>query len=89
MKQFLICTFLLNSLFLFAQNSQLRDSIEQPKYDTTSIEIQLRSTNSFYFCNKLYKIPDDCPFGKATNCCTYDTRVTNDKRQSQFGTLNC
>ena len=44
--------------FSFAQQKIDTNIIEEPRYDTTSIDI--KSTNSFYFCSKLYKIPRDC-----------------------------
>jgi len=63
------------------------NSIEQPKYDTTYIEI--RSTNSFSFCSRLFKIPRDCNKKNESNCCSFSSEVHLHQKLPLAGQLGC
>jgi hypothetical protein len=73
--------------FSFAQQKIDTNIIEEPSYDTTSIEI--KSTNSFYFCLKLYKIPRDCDKGDQSNCCSFSSQVFPGYKALSTGQLGC
>ena len=73
--------------FSFAQQKNDTNLIEEPRYDTTSIEIQ--STNSFYFCSRLYKIPRDCDKEDQSNCCSFSSEVYLDQKLPFMGQLGC
>lgn len=73
--------------FLLSQQTKDKDLIEEPKYDTTSIDIQ--STNSFYFCSKLYKIPRDCDKEDQSNCCSYSGQIFSNQKVPVTGQLGC
>ena len=93
MKYLLVLTLFLKSTFSFGQKTALAETIEQPVYDTTSVDMQLKSINSFYFGNKLYKIPAGCNEGIDSSCCTFDTRISKSHyrpyREDRSGNLNC
>lgn len=82
-------------VIIIKTNIASSDTTEQPAYDTTSIQIGIRSINSFYFCSKLYKIPADCPFGDRSHCCTFESNISKTipaytaKSTIQNGMLNC
>ena len=84
-----IAFFLLCSNILFAQNKIKNDSIEKPKYDTSYVDYELVSRNSFYFCNKLYKIPVGCMDSVSYPCCDFRSHTNNRDREIKFGILNC
>src|SRR6187401_3066562 len=73
--------------FSFAQQKIDTNIIEEPRYDTTSIEI--KSTNSFYFCSKLYKIPRDCEKEDQSNCCSFSSQVFPGYKTLSTGHLGC
>mgnify|MGYP001553283176 CR=1 FL=1 len=75
------------SLLSFSQQTNEKDSIEEPKYDTTSIDI--RSTNSFYFCSKLYKIPRDCDKDDQSNCCSFSAQMHSGEKTPISCQLGC
>jgi hypothetical protein len=87
MRLLILLVCLTNPFLMLAQNNNA--SIEQPKYDTMYVDTEIRSKNSFYFCNKLYQIPQDCISGKESSCCSFDTHLNNRSTKIQFGTLNC
>ena len=87
MKQLIILCLIFNATSLFGQNSQNKDLIEPPVYDTMNIQIQ--STNSFYFCNKLYRIPKDCNPKDASSCCTFSTQINKGEISISTGNLSC
>ena len=73
--------------FLISQQTADKDLIEEPKYDTTSIDI--KSTNSFYFCSKLYKIPRDCDKKDQSDCCSYSAQIFPNLKVPMSGQLSC
>ena len=73
MRNLLFCLLALIPAHTFAQQSIDTNRIEEPKYDTTSIDI--RSINSFYFCSRLYRIPRDCDKTDQANCCSFSSQV--------------
>lgn len=73
--------------FLLSQQTHDKDLIEEPKYDTTSIDI--KSTNSFYFCSKLYKIPRDCDKKDQSNCCSYSGQIFQNQKVPISGQIAC
>ena len=86
MKNVFCCLVALCPALSFAQQTIDTNRIEEPRYDTTSIEI--RSTNSFYFCSRLYRIPRDCDKKDQSNCCSFSSEVHLRERtfvSSQFG----
>jgi len=87
MKHLFSCLVALIPAFSFAQQKTDTNLIEEPKYDTTSIEIQ--STNSFYFCSKLYKIPRDCDKEDQSNCCSFSSQVLLSYKSFSTGQFSC
>jgi len=87
MKSLLGLILLLQTAILFGQNPTGSDTIELPVYDTTSIEI--RSTNSFYFCSKLYKIPRDCDSNDQSNCCSFNAQIHKALPGLMSGQISC
>jgi len=87
MKLLIILTFILGATFSFGQNIQKKDSIQPPKYDTTNIT--LKSTNSFYFGNKLYRIPRNCVDKDQLNCCSFRTIIDEPGNEITNGSFNC
>ena len=87
MKHLFFCFLALNSTHSFAQQPPDTNRIEEPKYDTTSIE--LRSTNSFYFCSRLYRIPRDCEKEDQSNCCSFSAQVHSGEISLVSGGLAC
>jgi hypothetical protein len=61
--------------------------IEEPRYDTTYIDIS--STNSFSFCSKLYEIPRDCGKRNESNCCSFSSQVRLGEKLPNSGQLGC
>lgn len=93
MRYLLMSALFLKATFSFGQNKAVSDTIGQPVYDTTSVEIQIRSINSFYFGSKLYQIPKGCNVGIDSSCCTFETRISkshyHQNTNDQSGNLNC
>ena len=87
MKQFFYLILLLTPAFLFSQTASDTNVVEEPKYDTTSIDI--RSTNSFYFCSKLYKIPRDCDNKDQSRCCSFSSQIFLNQKLPISGQLAC
>ena len=87
MKHLVYCLVALIPAFSFAQQKIDTNIIEEPRYDTTSIEIQ--STNSFYFCSRLYKIPRDCDKEDQSNCCSFSSQVFLNYKSLSTGQLGC
>jgi hypothetical protein len=87
MKHLFICLLIFKSTFSFGQVSQEKDSIEQPVYDTMNVEI--KSINSFYFCSKLYKIPRNCNNNDQSKCCSYTTRISKFEKVHSNGQISC
>ena len=87
MKQFFYLILLLTPVFLFSQQTSDTKLVEEPKYDTTSIDI--RSTNSFYFCSKLYRIPRDCDKKDQSRCCSFSSQVFLNQKLPISGQLAC
>jgi len=87
MKHLFSCLVALIPSLSFAQQKIDKNIIEEPKYDTTSIEI--KSTNSFYFCSKLYKIPRDCDKEDQSNCCSFSSQVLLDYKSFSTGLFSC
>lgn len=83
MRSLLYLPLLLFPSFLFSQTN----NIEEPKYDTTSFDI--KSTNSFYFCSKLYKIPRDCDKEDQSNCCSFSSQIYQNQKVMTSGQLGC
>jgi hypothetical protein len=86
MKLLFCCLVALIPAFSSAQQTTDTNIIEEPRYDTTSIEI--RSTNSFSFCSKLYRIPRDCDNEDQSNCCSFSSQVFLDHKLAT-GQLSC
>jgi hypothetical protein len=87
MKHLFYCLVTLVPAFLFAQQKVDTSIVEEPRYDTTSIEIE--STNSFYFCSRLYKIPRDCEKEDQSNCCSFSSQVFLGYRSLSTGQFSC
>ena len=87
MKHLFSCVVALIPSLSFAQQKIDKNIIEEPKYDTTSIEI--KSTNSFYFCSKLYKIPRDCDKEDQSNCCSFSSQVLLGYKSFSTGLFSC
>ena len=87
MKHLFYCLVALIPAFSSAQQTMDTNIIEEPRYDTTSIEIQ--STNSFYFCSRLYKIPRDCDKEDQSNCCSFSSQVFLSYKSLSTGQLSC
>ena len=87
MKHLCYCLVMLIPALSFAQQKIDTNLIEEPRYDTTSIEIE--STNSFYFCSKLYKIPRDCDKEDQSNCCSFSSQVFLGYKSLSTGQLGC
>ena len=87
MKHLLYCLVALIPAFSFAQQKADTGIVEEPRYDTTSIEIQ--STNSFYFCSKLYRIPRDCDKEDQSNCCSFSSQVFLSYKSLSTGQFSC
>ena len=87
MREIFCLVSILIPTFLFAQQAIDTSSIEEPKYDTTSIEI--RSKNSFYFCSKLYKIVRDCDKKSPSNCCNFYAQIHLREESPRSGELAC
>jgi len=87
MKLLFYCLIALIPAYSFSQQPTDTNRIEEPRYDTTSIEI--RSTNSFYFCSGLYKIPRDCDKQDQSNCCSFSSQVHLSERAIVSGQLAC
>ena len=89
MRKMSIVILLLCSNILFAQNSMKNENIDKPVYDTSYVDYELVSRNSFYFCNKLYKIPRGCMDSITYPCCDFRCHTNNRDRAINFGVLNC
>ena len=87
MKHLFYCLVALIPAFSFAQHKIDTNIIEEPRYDTTSIDI--KSTNSFYFCSKLYKIPRDCDKEDQSNCCSFSSQVLLGYKSFSTGLFSC
>jgi len=87
MKHLFYCLVMLIPALSFAQQKNDTNLIEEPRYDTTSIEIQ--STNSFYFCSNLYKIPRDCDNEDQSNCCSFSSQIFLGYKSLSTGQLGC
>jgi hypothetical protein len=87
MKHLFILFLAFKTVLSFGQNATMLDTIPQPVYDTTNIEV--KSTNSFYFCSKLYKIPRDCDVKDQSNCCSYRTCIRNGKIVPNTTNIEC
>ena len=87
MKHLFYCLVALIPAFSFAQQKIDTNLIEEPRYDTTSIEI--KSINSFYFCSKLYKIPRDCDKEDQSNCCSFSSQVLLSYKSFSTGQFSC
>jgi hypothetical protein len=88
MKYLFILILAFKASFSFGQNSsQGKDSIQPPIYDTTNIDIQ--STNSFYFCSKLYAIPRICDDKDQSKCCSFSAHITNWNKGRLDGQISC
>ena len=87
MKHLFYCLVTLAPAFLFAQQKVDTSIVEEPRYDTTSIEIE--STNSFYFCSRLYKIPRDCDKEDQSNCCSFSSQVLLGYKSFSTGQFSC
>ena len=85
MKYLFYCLITLIPASLFSQ--QTIDTIEEPKYDATSMDI--KSTNSFSFCSRLYKIPRDCDRKDQSNCCSFSSQVHLGQKLPITGQLGC
>jgi hypothetical protein len=87
MKNLFFCLLALIPAHAFAQQSIDTNRIEEPRYDTTSFDIT--STNSFYFCSRLYRIPRDCDKQDQSNCCSFSSQVHLSERALVSGGLSC
>ena len=87
MKYLLIIILLLQTSFSFAQNTIAPNAVDKPVYDTTSLDI--KSTNSFYFCSTLYKIPRDCENNDQSSCCSFSAQVHKGEKVLSNGQLGC
>ena len=87
MKYLFILILAFKASFSFGQNSQGKDSIQPPIYDTTNIDIQ--STNSFYFCSKLYEIPRICDDKDQSKCCSFSAHITKWNKGRLDGQISC
>lgn len=87
MKYLFICFLIFKATFSVGQVSQEKDSIEQPVYDTINIEI--KSINSFYFCSKLYAIPRNCENKDQSKCCSYTTNISKLDKVHSNGQISC
>ena len=87
MKFFFILMLTLKAAFSFGQNPKNTDSIQSPIYDTTSIEI--KSTNSFYFCSKLYAIPRNCDTQDQSNCCSFSANISKSQKGLSNEQISC
>ena len=87
MKQLFCLMLLLIPGFLFSQQSRDSNAVEEPIYDTTSIDI--KSTNSFYFCSKRYKIPRDCDKKDQSGCCSFSSQIFLNQKLPVSGHLGC
>ena len=87
MKHLSYCLIALIPAFTFAQQKIDTNIVEEPRYDTTLMEIQ--STNSFYFCSKLYKIPRDCDKEDQSNCCSFSSQVFLSYKSLSTGQFSC
>lgn len=87
MKPIVILIFIFQSSFSFGQNLQNKDTIQPPIYDTTGIDI--RSTNSFYFCSKLYAIPRICKDQNQYNCCSFRGHISKWFNKQIDGEISC
>lgn len=87
MKSFIHLSLLLLPFFSFGQLAENNKTTGEPRYDTTSINIQ--STNSFYFCSRLYKIPRDCDSENQANCCSFSCQVSSDADFPDNGQFAC
>jgi hypothetical protein len=87
MKHLFYCLVMLIPAFTFAQQKIDTNIIEEPRYDTTSMEIQ--STNSFYFCSRLYKIPRDCDKEDQSSCCSFSSQVFLGHKSLSTGQFSC
>ncbi len=76
-----------NFALTFGQKPNSKDFIEKPIYDTINIEIE--STNSFYFCSKLYAIPRNCNIVDQSNCCSYNSHISKWQKGEPNGQLSC
>ena len=87
MKHFIILILAFKTTFSFGQNSKGKDSIQPPIYDTTNIDIQ--STNSFYFCSKLYAIPRICDNKDQSKCCSFSAHISKWNKGQLDGQISC
>lgn len=87
MKQLFFFLFSISVTTSFGQNSQTSDSIQPPIYDTTNIDIQ--STNSFYFGSKLYAIPRICDNKDQSKCCSFTAHITKWNKGRLDGQISC
>lgn len=87
MKSLVTAVFLLLSAFTFAQTASTSGNIPQPKYDTINIEV--KSTNSFYFCKQLYAIPRNCEDSIQSDCCSYDAQLSGSSAFTKSAQIGC
>lgn len=87
MKQYVFFLILVSILIPTLCTSQVKQEIENPKYDTVSIDI--RSYNSFTFCSKNYKIPRDCDGNDQSNCCAFSAQVSQVSQSPVIGMVSC
>ena len=87
MKYLFVLILAFKASFSFGQNLQDKNSIQPPIYDTTNIDIQ--STNSFYFCSKLYAIPRICDNKNQSKCCSFSAHITKWNKGRLDGQISC
>lgn len=87
MKHLLMLLLTFKTCILVGQNTIGKDSAGIPVYDTTSIDI--KSTNSFYFCSKLYTIPRNCDGKNQSNCCSFTAQITKWNKGPLDGQISC
>ena len=86
MKQCLLLIMVLKTTFSMGQSVLATDSIPQPIYDTT---FNIRSTNSFYFCSKLFNIPRNCEDKSHLNCCSFSASIDKGSIIPYSGEISC
>lgn len=85
----LLCCLFFTILAIPGFAQQVNDSIVIPVYDTTSVNISLRSRNYFPFCSKIYKIPKVSNRQDQSLCCFYETNIIKGETTSMGGQLSC
>ena len=89
MRCLILISLSLMSFISFAQ--QRTDTVGIHTNDTTDITTEIRSSNYFYFCSKVYKILRDCDGQDQSNCCYYTAHIFKGEltpRSGQFGCYN-